>query len=258
MCDDFDSRETGNDDVAITERRAAAPTETTTTPTTTRGERPSSPASRDAARPAPRGFRPGSRRRTRIAIGVVLAAVAIGGNVALYTSLDDSDEVLQLVRNVRAGEQVTPADLRVVEADLEPTVPVVVAGDIASVVGQYARVYIASGSLMVEQLVQPEPLVTPGTAVVAIEVSPTGVPEGLRERSKVTLVVSADVTGESAVTVDGRVVARGDDADEISGRFPLSVEVAEPDAPLVAAADDVRLVLVDPEIDPAADRGADG
>ncbi len=84
----------------------------------------------------PRGFRPTSRRRARIAAGAVLAAVAIGGNVLLYSSLDDQTEVLQVVRNVRAGETVTSDDLRIVEVDVDPSVPVVEADDIGLVVNQ--------------------------------------------------------------------------------------------------------------------------
>ena len=44
---------------------------------------------------------------------------------------------------------MTADDLRVVEVDLDPTVPAVGADGIGLVVNQYARVYITSGSLMV-------------------------------------------------------------------------------------------------------------
>jgi hypothetical protein len=215
---------------------------------------------RDSTRPGvadvsiaspPRGFRPGSRRRTRIAAGVVLAAVAIGGNVLLYTSLDDTTDVLQIVRPIRAGQVVTSDDVRVVGVDLDPTVPTVRADDIGSVVGQYARVHLASGSLLAPQFVQSSPLVAPGSGVVAVEISPTLTPSGLRERSRVMIVVVGGIADGSDFVTTGRVVARGADADQLSGRSSLSVEVAEVDAPVVAAGDDVRVVLIDPATDPA-------
>ncbi len=200
----------------------------------------------------PRGFRPVSRRRARLAGGVALAAVAIGGNVAVYSSVDSKSEVVQLVDNVRAGEQITTADLRVVEADLDPTVPHVAAEAMRSIVGQYAVTYLASGTLIIPQLVQPSPLVAAGTGVVAIDVGGGGLPSGLLERSRVQLVYS-DPDGQAIV--EGRVVARTvlggnlDDGDAITVEVP--VDAAAP----LAAAHDVRVVLLEADADPAVERG---
>jgi hypothetical protein len=177
------------------------------------------------------------------------------GNVLVYSTLDDKTEVLQVVRNVRAGEVVTSDDLRVVEVDLDPTVPVVEADQIGLVVDQYARVYITSGSLMVPQLVQPAPLVTAGAGVVAVEIRPSRVPSGLRERSQVMIVVVPENGDEELFVTTGRVVDTGSVADTVSGLRGLSVEVAEADAPLVAAGNDVRLVVLDPGSDVATEQG---
>ncbi len=215
------------------------------------------PASADPSatdRPEPRGFRPASRRRTRLAVGAILAAVAIGGNVLLYASLDDRTEVLQLVRNVRAGEVVTSADLRIVEVDLDPTVPAVAADDIGLVVNRYARVYLPSGTLIFDQLVQSAPLVSDGAGVVAVEITATRLPAGLSTRSQVMLVV-VESGGDEPFVTEGRVVRRGTDAADAGA---ISVEVAVADAPRVAAADDVRVVLIEPGIDPATEQGAAG
>lgn len=209
--------------------------------------RPAEAAAQPSADQAdPRGFRPASRRRSRIAAGVVLAAVAIGGNVLLYTSLDDKTSVLQLTNNIRAGEQVTVADLRTVEVDLDPTVPVVEAEDISLVLNQYATTYIASGSLLFEGLVQPRPLVADGAGVVAVEISASRLPSGVLERSRVVVVV---VDGDELTQTEARVVSIGRNADgDNSGS--LTVEVPIADAAAVAAAGDVRIVLVDPANDP--------
>lgn len=206
-----------------------------------------------AGESAPRGFRPTSRRRARLAVGAALAAAAVGGNVLVYASLNDKTEVLQVIDKVPAGELVTADNLRVVEVDLDPTVPFVSAADIGLVVNQYARVHLAEGTLIVAQLVQPTPLVSPGMAVVAVEISPSGRPEGLRARSRVQLVIPVEQSGGSppAIVIDGRVVAESTAVDSITGELALSVEVASVDAATVAAADDVRVVLVDPGVDPA-------
>lgn len=202
-----------------------------------------------------RGFRPGSRRRARIAAGAALAAVAIGGNVLIYSGLDDKTEVLQVVNNIRAGELVTSADLRVVEADLDASVTAVEADQIGLVLNQYARVYITSGSLMVPQLVQPTPLVSAGAGVVAIEIRPSRVPSGLRERSRVMIVVVSENSDQETFVTTGRVVDSGVGTDNVSGLLGLSVEVSEADAARVAAGNDVRLVVLDPAGDAARELG---
>ena len=44
---------------------------------------------------------------TDIAAGVALAAVAIGGNALIYAQLNNAEPVVQVVRDVPAGQQVT-------------------------------------------------------------------------------------------------------------------------------------------------------
>jgi hypothetical protein len=209
----------------------------------------------DAApdRPVPsagRGFRPPSRRRARIAAGTAIAAAAVGGNVLIYTSLDDTTEVLQLTRDVRAGEVVTADALRIVDVDLDPTVPVVSADRIALVVNQYARVHLAAGSLIVDVLVQPNPLVSPGTSVVAVQLRGAAVPFGLRSRSRVQVVVPQG-NGVEPYVAEGRVVNAGDRAAGPDELVAMSVELAPDAAVKVAAAPDVSVILLDPATDPA-------
>ena len=211
---------------------------------------PTSPAAAapiDRAAPTARGFRPTSRRRARVAGGVALSAVAIGGNVLIYSSIDHSTEVVQLATNVRAGHRITGADLRIVEVDLDPTVPSVAAGGLDSLVGQYARTYLPAGSLVIPQIVQLTPLVSPGTGVVAIVAAGGGTPSGLIERSRVQLVYGE---GETLVVVEGRVVARGAGADDLANGG-ITVEVPVAAAASLAAANDVRVVLLEADVDPA-------
>src|SRR5690606_37250245 len=209
--------------------------------------------------PEPKGFRPASRRRARIAGGAALAAAAIGGNVLVYASLGDRTAVVQVVTDIRAGEVVTADDLRTVEVDLDPTVPVVLADDLALVVDQHARVHLASGTLLAPLLVQPTPLVAPGSAIVAIELRPTRVPEGLRERSLLELIVRSDDGDDAAdFRTTARVVTRPTEVGGVTGVVSMSVEVATADAAAVAAGDDLRVILLEPGVDPAAAERAGG
>lgn len=211
------------------------------------------------ARPVPaKGFRPGSRRRARIAGGAVVAALAVGGNVLVYTSIDDRAEVLQVVTDIRAGETVSADDLRIVAVDLDPTVPAVPADQLTAVADQYARVHIAAGTLLAPVLLQPSPLVGSGASVVAIELRPTRVPAGLRERSRVELIATSADAGPVELRTTGRAVTRPVEVDGVSGVMSMSVEVRAADAAALAAADDIRVVLLEPHVDPAYTDGTGG
>ena len=172
---------------------------------------------------------------------MLLAAVAVGGNLLVYSSLDHKTEVLQVVRDIPAGEIVSADDLRVVAVDVDPTVPTVAPEAIGSVVNQYARVHIAAGTLMVDVLVQPTPLVTDRPGCRRRRDPPDATYRaGLRERSRVMLVV-VDGDGSPGLVTEGRVVARGDSSGSTDNVVALSVEVREEDAAAIAAADDVRV-----------------
>jgi hypothetical protein len=215
---------------------------------------PSSSWSESSSRPSNgpgdrHGFQPAARRRTRIALGIALAAVAIGGNIYLYSALDDAEPVVQVVRDVPAGEQITADMLRTVDADVDSTVNVVPGERLDSLVGSYAKVRLVSGSLVTSEALQSTPLVTDGSAVVAIQVAEGTLPIGVRERVAVVLVVADGDTAPT--TVNGRVVGLPVPTNSALGVESLSVEVDVADAATVAAADDVRVVLVEPTVDPA-------
>ena len=201
-----------------------------------------------------RGFQPTARRRNRIALGVLLAAVAIGGNLLVYSTLDDAVPVVQVVVDVPAGALITADMLRTVDVDADPSVNVVGGDQLDSLVGTYAKVRLVSGSLVTAESVQAEPLVAEGSAVVAIQVAEGSLPVGLRERVPVVLIIPAAGSEPSApVSIDGRIVGLPSTTGSALGLQSVSVEVARADAASVAAADDVRVVLIEPTPDPAVE-----
>jgi SAF domain len=206
------------------------------------------------------GFAPASRRRNRIAAGVALAAIAVGANILIYTSINNSSPAVQATVDVPAGAQITSDMLRTVEVDAPPSVNLVPGDELDSLVGSYAKVRLVSGSLVTPQSVQAGPLVGPGNAVVAIQVDEGALPVGLRERVPVRLVIPAvsGVGGSGAATtdptvIDGVVVALPIATTSALGRQSLSVEVAAALAPIVAAAENVRVVLTEPIVETTAD-----
>jgi hypothetical protein len=227
-----------------------------TTARLARSTRPTSGS--DGGSAATTGFRPASRRRSRIAAGVALAAIAIGGNLYLYSNLDTSEPVVQAVRDIPAGEQLTADMFRTVDVEADSTVNLVAGDRVESLVGSYAKVRLVAGSLVTADALQATPLITPGTSVVAIKVADGSLPVGLRERVPVQLVVTADrVEGAGTTSIAGRVVGLPSDTSSALGMQSLSVEVAAADAAIVAASDDVRVVLLEPSEDPAAAAAVD-
>lgn len=204
------------------------------------------------ARPVSR-FRPTARRRNRIAVGTALGALAVGGNLVVYTSLDDAEPVVQAVTDIPAGTLITSDMLRTVDADVDSSVQVVAGAELDAVAGRYAKVRIVSGSLVTSSSLQSAPLVTAGRAVVAVTVDAGTLPSGLRERSRVQLVVPAASTELGPTLVEGRTIGLPAATESALASQTLTVEVDEPDASVVAAADDVRVVLLPPNPDPAVD-----
>ena len=200
------------------------------------------------------GFRPSSRSRVRIAAGALLSLVAVGVVLLVFSTTDKRVAVLQAVRDLPAGSQLQAADLRSIEVSVEPSLAVVAASDIASVVGQYTKVRIVSGGLVSTGLLQAAPLVTPGTAIVAVTVPPGELPAGVRERSRVEVVVPAETDQPAPTPVVGRVVGLPSTPDATTGAMSVSLEVATGDAVVVANAHKPRLVLLDPGSDPVEAR----
>ena len=158
------------------------------------------------------------------------------------------------VRDVPAGAQLTEGDVRPIDVGADDTLRTVRSDELSTIIGQYTKVRLVSGSLVVTEALQSTPLVSPGSAIVAIQVPEGALPIGLRERSQVELVVPAATDGSSAAVptvVRGRVVGLPSAPLTATGTVSVSVEVAEQVAAGVAASDDVRVVLVQPGIDDA-------
>ena len=157
--------------------------------------------------------------------------------------VNDKSAVLQLARDVPAGQQLTSDDFRSVEIGSDSAFRSVPAGDINAVVGSYAKVRLIAGTLLAREALQAGPLVAAGASVVAVTVPSGEVPIGLRERSRVSVVMVA--SDRSSQSVEGQIVGLPT-ASTSSGQVSVSIELAATDAAAVASAEKVRLVLLDP------------
>jgi hypothetical protein len=186
-----------------------------------------------------------------MAIGTLLSLVAVGVVLFVFSTTDKRVAILQVVRDLPAGSQLNAADVRSIELSTDPSLAVVKATDLAAVVGRYTKVRIVTGGLLATGLLQTAPLVTPGAAVVAVTLPAGELPAGLRERSQVEVVIPPNGDSAPPAPVLGRVVGLPAATDSTTGQTSVSLEVAVADAVVVAAAVKVRLVLLDPAVDPA-------
>ena len=200
-----------------------------------------SPTSRE--RPSSTPARISSRARGRLALGALIVAIGVLINLAIYRSVDDKSPVLQLNRDVPAGQQISADDFRTVEIGADGAFRSVPSSDLNAMVGSYAKVRLIAGTLLAREALQSGPLVAPGASVVAVTVPAGEVPIGLRERSRVSVVIVA--SDRTSASVNGTVVGLPSQAGS-SGQVSVSIELAAGDAGAVAAAEKVRLVLLDP------------
>ena len=196
-------------------------------------------------------FRPSGRARARLAVGVLLLVVGMLVSVAVYWRLDRKVAVVQLVRDVPAGQQVTADDLGRVRIAVDGRFTGVPAGDASSLIGSWAKTRLTQGSLLTRDALQSAPLVAAGHAVVALRVPVGELPVGLRERSRLQIVLnSAPVAGGAVsggpVVVEAVAVALPSAPEPGGATVSLSVELAIENAPQVANAGRVRLLLIAP------------
>ena len=187
--------------------------------------------------------RVGSRARGRLALGALVVAIGVLINVAIYRGVNDKAPVLQLNRDVPAGQQISAADFGTVEIGSDGSFRSVPSGDLNGVIGSYAKVRLIAGTLLAREALQAGPLVAAGASVVAVTVAAGEVPIGVRERSRVSVVIVA--SDRTSTAVQGLVVGLPSPAGS-SGLVSVSIELVAADAVAVASAAKVRLVLLDP------------
>lgn len=205
--------------------------------------------------PVATGLRLRPRRPARALLAVLLVVASVAASLTIYLRIGNREAVLAATRTVLAGEQLTRSDFRVVSISTDDQLATVPAVDLDGLVGQYARVRIVGGSLVVDEMVQRKPLVSADRVLMAVSVPVGGVPVGVREGSRIVLIVSpgGDRAGDTEpIMIDATVAAVPSNlADLVSGsatssEIALSVEVPPERAAVVGLADDVAIGVLDP------------
>jgi hypothetical protein len=156
---------------------------------------------------------------------------------------------------VLAGEQITDADIEVVSISSDDAIPTVPAAQRGTIVGQYARVRLLAGSLLSSESVQPLPLVDPERVLMSVVIPVGLVPVGLREQSRVVLVVTPPAVGGDRpppVLIEATVAAVPRNFGEIvgsaevgQGTVALAVEVPPEYVGVVGEAEAVTVGVLD-------------
>lgn len=203
------------------------------------------------------GLRLRPRQPIRLLLGALLVVAAVTAALVAYTRSTERVEVLAVTRTVLAGERIGAGDVRVVSLATDDVLATVPATSRGVVVGQYARVRLATGALLVPEALQPSPLVTPGRVLMSVAVPVVQVPVGLREQSQVVLVVPVGRPGDglAPVLVDAVVtgVPRGlaemvGGTSSASPLVALSVEVPAEFVALVGSVSSVGIGVLDPSV----------
>jgi len=182
------------------------------------------------------------------ALCAALVAAGALGTAFAFTSVNDTQDVLVVSRDVKRGEAIEPADLAVVRVSVDPALTPIAGSQKAELEGSRAAVDLWAGTLLTEQAVTDSLVPGEGESLVGISLTPGQMPaEPLYSGDVVRIVTTpgdqGEVTDKDPVTVKATVV--GVSRVEETGETVVDVAVPEADAAdLAARAATGRVALV--------------
>jgi SAF domain len=222
-----------------------------TTARTTAGSPAGSPAAPLASASASPKVTARAKERRRPLIfafcAVLVAAGALGAAFA-FTSLNDTQEVLVMNRDIARGQTIEPADLSVVRVGVDPALTPVSGSEESSIVGTRAAVDLWAGTLLSDHQVTQSLVPGQGESLVGISLTAAQMPsESLYAGDSVRIVTTpgdqGEVTDQDPVTIEATVV--GVTRVEETGETVVDVSVPQVDsADLAARAATGRVALV--------------
>lgn len=207
------------------------------------------------AAPPPRTAVPGpvprQRRRSILALGVVLTGLGVLAGAWTFTSFSHRVEVLAAARNLPAGTRITAADLAPV-AISGGGIKVVPARQEAQVTGQAAAVAIPAGSLLVPADLTTAPVPAPGQQLVPVALKASQLPAGGLIPGDQVLVVATPGAGGQAASAAGQqpltqavpATVYQVSAPDDSGTVVVDLLVAAGQGPAVAQQDSTGQIAV--------------
>lgn len=198
---------------------------------------------------APHGPRERRVRFGHLALAIALVVVGALGTTALVTMVSATDKYLALARDVPYGAQIARDDLTVVSISSPPGLDPVQASRIGQVVGNYAAMPLAKGTLLTGAHVTGQQQPAAGEVRLGITVPGERLPaQQIRSGNLVLLVDTAQgssgggTSNPAPQTWQGTVLGVSDDGPGGSilgggraGDVTIDVVVTAADAPMIAA-----------------------
>jgi len=218
----------------------------TTSQTTAGGPPPPS----GPAPAAPKATARAKKRRRPLVFALCAVLVAAGalGAAFAYTSVNDTQEVLVVNRDIARGETIEPGDLTVVRLSVDPALTPIGGSQKSSIEGSRAAVDLWAGTLLSEQQITESLVPGEGESLVGISLTAAQMPsEPLYAGDSVRIVTTpgdqGEITAGDPVTIEAMVV--GVSRVEETGETVVDVSVPKADAAdLAARAATGRVALV--------------
>ncbi|QSB15734.1 flagellar biosynthesis protein FlgA [Natronosporangium hydrolyticum] len=213
---------------------------------------PAHPGAPAAPIPAPVGPRERRVRLGHLALAVALVVVGALGTTFLVTLVAAEGEYLAVAQDVNYGAPINETDLVVVRMSNPQGVQPVPANELARVVGNYATMPLAAGTLLTPAHVTDRPHPGPGEVRLGVSVRSDRLPaQPVQPGNLLLLVETGGPTGDStedqpassARTWEAIVVGVGGDGSDSgllgggggSRTVTLDIVVPARDAPVIAA-----------------------
>jgi Flp pilus assembly protein CpaB len=150
-----------------------------------------------------RALRRPVRLDVRALVGILLMLVATGGSIAVWSTEQDTREVLLLARDLPAGATLQASDLNITRARLDD--PVFEAAyprsALNSVVGRQLAEPAHANQLLVRKQVSNQPRLEDGQMVMAIPVRSDAAAGGRVRASDAVAVIATDTRRETAARI---------------------------------------------------------
>ncbi|PUA79470.1 hypothetical protein C7S10_19050 [Nocardioides currus] len=178
------------------------------------------------------------RRPWIVALAAALMAAGGLGVAYLFTSVNDTQEVLVVSSDIKRGETIDAGDLKVVRLSVDPALSPVAGSREADIEGSRAAVDLWAGTMLTEQAITENLVPGEGESLVGISLAPGQMPaEPLFSGDTVRVVTTpgdqGEVTDEEPVTIEAVVVSVS--RVEETGETVVDVSVPEREAADLAA-----------------------
>ncbi|MDP2773305.1 MAG: SAF domain-containing protein [Nocardioides sp.] len=190
-----------------------------------------------------------ARRRPWVfALMASLVAAGALGVAFVFTSVNDTQEVLVVSSDIKRGETIEAGDLAIVRVSVDPALTPVPGSQKAELEGSRAAVDLWAGTLLTEQAIADNLVPGEGESLVGISLTPAQMPSEPLYGGDVVRIVTTpgdqgEITDKEPVSIEATVV--GVSRVEETGETVVDVSVPEAEAAdLAARAATGRVALV--------------